>query len=391
MRVVMPYDERLASYDLGPQHPLKPERFTLAVELMERCGLIAGVPPLDVVGSRIHTIGLDGIERADLELVHEGRYIDAVMRASADPEAFRPSHGIGPGDTPGFHGIHEASALVCASTVTALRRVVEGDARRAFAIAGGLHHAHHDRAAGFCVYNDPAVAIAVMLREHPGIRIAYVDIDAHHGDGVEEAFYATDEVLTISVHESGKYLFPGTGRVLDTGEGDGSGFAINVPLPPLADDVCFDLVMHDVVGPALAAYAPDAIVAQCGADAHVADPLTHLGMTLGGHRALVDRIIDAADSVCDGRIVCTGGGGYGTYSVVPRAWANVGAALLGRELPDSLPEAWREHAEELSGETIPTQTRDDDHDLMPGINLAVRAETAVLTDRVAAASPLLSR
>ncbi len=391
MPIVMPYDERLASYDLGPQHPLRPERFTLAVELMEASGLMADVPPEDVPGPRIRTIGIDEIDRDDLELVHAPAYVDAVIHASREPAAFPPSHGIGPGDTPAFHQMHEASMLVCSSTTTALRRVVEGDARRAFSIAGGLHHAHRDHAAGFCVYNDPAVAMAVMLRDHPGIRFVYIDIDAHHGDGVQEAFYDSAEVLTISVHESGKYLFPGTGRLLETGEGAGAGYSINVPLPPMADDACYEMVFHDVIAPAVRAFDPDAIVAQCGADPHIADPLTHLAMTLLGHRDLVDRIIELADEVCDGHIVCTGGGGYGTYSVVPRAWANVGAALLGRELPEVLPESWRAHAEELSGETIAKRTYDDDLDLLPGVRLDVRAETAALTDRVAAASPLLSQ
>jgi acetoin utilization protein AcuC len=371
-------------------HPLKPERFTLAVELMEASGLISDTPPAGVPGPRMHVVPVDEIDRDDLELVHDSRYIDAVMAASREPAAFPPSHGIGPGDTPAFHRMHEASMLVCSSTTTGLRRVVEGDARRAFAIAGGLHHAHRDRAAGFCVYNDPAVAMAIMLRDHPGSRFVYIDIDAHHGDGVQEAFYDSPDVLTISVHESGKFLFPGTGRLLETGEGAGAGYAINVPLPPMADDECYELAFHDVIGPAVRAFGPDAIVAQCGADPHIADPLTHLAMTLRGHRTLVEMIIELADEVCDGRIVCTGGGGYGTYSVVPRAWANVGAALLGRELPELLPESWRLHAEELSGESIPERTYDDDTDILPGTHTDVRSQTAILTDRVVAASPLLS-
>jgi acetoin utilization protein AcuC len=279
--------------------------------------------------------------------------------------------------------------LVCASTTAALRSVVEGDARRGFAVAGGLHHAHADRAAGFCVYNDPAVAISIMRRDHPGLRVAYVDIDAHHGDGVQEAFYDSPDVLTISVHESGRYLFPGTGRLNETGTGEGEGFAINVPLPPLADDHCFRLAAREVIVPALGSFAPDVIVLQCGADAHHSDPLTQLGLTLTGYGELVAAIIECADEVCDGRIVCTGGGGYSTYSVVPRAWTIVAAALLGQELPESLPEAWRRHAEEISGEPIQDGLHADEYEPLPGIGESVRAETAVLIDRVRSASPLL--
>lgn len=389
MPVVMPYDKRLASYDMGPQHPLKPERFTLAVSLMDACGLLAESGHEDISGPLIHTLSPDDLGRDEIELVHSSAYVDAVTRASRDPQQSHASHGIGPGDTPAFHGMHEASMLVCASTTTALRKVIEGDARRGFAVAGGLHHAHSDRAAGFCVYNDPAVAIATMLRDHPGSRYVYIDIDAHHGDGVQEAFYTSDEVLTISVHESGKYLFPGTGRLLETGESDGEGYSINVPLPPLSDDACYEMVYREVIAPAVRAFAPDAIIAQCGADAHIEDPLTHLAMTLKGHRTLVDAIIELADELCEGRIVCTGGGGYGTYSVVPRAWANVGAALLGRDLPEMLPQSWREEAQAISGENMPLRTFEEEDVVLPAIEFDVHAETAILIDRAVAASPLL--
>ena len=388
MGVVVPYSEELAAYDLGPTHPLKPERFTLAVELMRAYGLLAEEPATPVAG-RARRIEPEQVARADLERVHEPAYIDAVVEASRDPHAFRPRRGIGPGDTPAFRHMHEASSGVCGATWAGLRSVFEGDARRAFAVAGGLHHAHRDRAAGFCVYNDPAVAIARLRAEHPGARVAYVDIDAHHGDGVQEAFYEDPDVLTVSVHESGRYLFPGTGRLVEIGDGAGYGAALNVPLPPLADDACYRMVMHDVIAPALRAFAPDVIVAQCGADAHHADPLTHLGLTLGGHRWLVERLVDVADAVCHGRLCCTGGGGYGTYSVVPRAWTGVLAALLGVELPEELPAHWRHHVRELSGEPAPRGLLHDPYEPLPAVSERVRVETAALVERVRGASPLL--
>ena len=190
------------------------------------------------------------------------------MTASADPDGWRGGFGINTGDTPAFPAMHEAAALAAGATTRALSDVVSGACVRAFSPAGGLHHAHRDRAAGFCVYNDLVVAIEVATRAHPGLRVAYVDLDAHHGDGVQEAFDERDDVLTLSVHESGQYLYPGTGSVLDKGHGRGVGFTLNVPLPPDAGDECYQQVLERVVTPAVRAFGPDVIVAQLGADTH---------------------------------------------------------------------------------------------------------------------------
>ncbi len=390
MPVLLPYSDALSAYDFGPAHPLRPERFTLAVELMRAYGLVDGETPAESVRRTARIVKPQPASREDLETVHDRAYVDAVLEASSDPAGFRLRRGIGPGDTPAFHTMHEAAALACGATTMALRAVVEGDARRAFSVAGGLHHAHRDRAAGFCVYNDPAVAIAVLRRDHPGLRVAYVDIDAHHGDGVEETFYDDPDVLTLSIHESGRYLFPGTGRVIDTGEGDGKGFAINVPLPPLADDACYRLVLREIIAPSLAAYAPDVIVAQCGADALHTDPLTHLGLTLSGYYDLVTGIVGVASDVCDGRICATGGGGYDAYHGVPRAWTLLLAALLGVDPPDALPEAWRERVRGLSSTDIATGLLEDGFTPLPGVADSVRAETASVVDRVRQASPLIT-
>jgi acetoin utilization protein AcuC len=344
------YNDAMAGYDLGSGHPPKPERFTLAVDLMRAYGLFAeGGGPV----SRLDAI--DPATDQELTLVHDRAYLEVVRDASADPGRFtwRTRRGIGPGDTPAAPGLHDAAALIAGGTIAALRLALEGRGLVPFAVAGGLHHAHRDRAAGFCVYNDPAVAIAVALRDHPESCIAYLDIDAHHGDGVQEAFYDDPRVLTISLHESGRYLYPGTGREVETGSGEGAGFALNVPLPPFAEASCYALAFDEVVAPALSAFAPDALVAQCGADAHHADPLTHLGLTLTALRELYGRIVALADAHCGGRLVCTGGGGYGTYSVVPRAWTILAATLAGTELPEELPESWRERSSALSGRPAP--------------------------------------
>ncbi|MDF1543170.1 MAG: acetoin utilization protein AcuC [Anaerosomatales bacterium] len=387
MSCILVYSDAMAGYDLGSGHPLKPERFTLAVDLMRAYGLLA-----EKGGPVALSAPAAPLPDDDLALVHDRAYIETVREASAEPARFtwRTRRGIGPGDTPAAPGLHEAAALIAAGTTAALRDVLDGDGTvRLFAVAGGLHHAHRDRAAGFCIYNDPAIAMAMALREHPGLRIAYLDIDAHHGDGVQEAFYDTSDVLTISLHESGRYLYPGTGREVETGTASGEGYALNVPLPPFANGACYTLAFDDVVTPALAAFRPDVLVAQCGADAHHADPLTHLGLTLADYRDLYARIISLANDHCAGRLVCTGGGGYGIYSAVPRAWTLLAATLAGVELPEEIPETWRGRSAALSGHSSPVTLTGEDpppHAADPGPLLqATRA--AIL--KVRQASPLL--
>ncbi len=376
MQPVLVYDDAMAAYNLGPHHPLKSARFTLTLDLMRAYGLIgsdAGTGPGASAAFDMYTPEPARIE--DLELVHDAAYIETVKRASAHPEWYRTVvvQGIGPGDTPAAPGMHEAAALICGGTAAALAHVLDappGPSARSFAPAGGLHHAHRDRAAGFCVYNDPAVAIAVALRDRPGLRVAYLDIDGHHGDGVQEAFYDSPDVLTISLHESGRYLFPGTGRTEEIGTGAGLGYAINVPLPPYADAACFELAFEEVVGPALAAFAPDVLVAQCGADAHHGDPLTHLGLTLPAMRDQYRRVVALAEEHCAGRLAACGGGGYGTYSIVPRAWTMLAAALVDTELPEQLPQTWRHRSSTMSDDPTPrTLTEDTDPPGDPGTAL----------------------
>jgi acetoin utilization protein AcuC len=216
-----------------------------------------------------------------------------------------------------------------------------------------MHHAHRSRAAGFSVYNDAAVAIAVAREKHPGLRVLYIDIDAHHGDGVQEAFAGSADVLTISLHESGLYAFPGTGFPGETGYGPGVGFAANVPLPAYATDECFALAFDEVVAPLARAFRPDLIVAQLGVDAQHDDPQTELGLTLLGYHSLVRGIIALGDELCDGQLVALGGGGYHVVEVVPRAWAWVMAELQGREFTDEVPEAWRTSVRSRLGEEPP--------------------------------------
>ncbi|TLM76503.1 MAG: acetoin utilization protein AcuC, partial [Actinobacteria bacterium] len=345
--VALIYDPALDDYDLGEMHPLRPERVAFSVSLMEALGLLGDGP------GRARTVAPSAASDDDLLLVHSRAYVDAVKRCSAPPYPDDPAHGLGTADNPVAPRMHETSALICGGAVLGLAAVLDGRAERTFNVAGGLHHAHRDRAAGFCVYNDPAVAIAAARRDRPGVRLAYLDIDAHHGDGVEEAFYETDEILTISLHESGRYLFPGTGFPSECGTGDGAGFALNVPMPPYASDACYALAFERVVAPALRAFAPAALVMQCGADAHFADPLTSLGLTLDGHRSLVRGAVTVAREAFGGRIAACGGGGYAWWSVVPLAWTNVLAELLEAEPDDETPEPWRASLADASGRPAP--------------------------------------
>jgi acetoin utilization protein AcuC len=337
VKTALVFDARMAAYGFGRGHPMLPERFTLAVDLMDAWGLLGGEP------NQAERVAPIPAASEDLRRVHSADYIAAVKDEAAVLATDEP-YGLGPGDTPRFPRMHEVSALIAGATCGALDGVLDGTWTHAFNPAGGLHHAHRNRAAGFCVYNDCAVAIARATALRPGLRIAYVDIDAHHGDGVQEAFYERPDVLTVSVHESGRYLYPGTGATRDTGTGDGIGTCINVPLPPQSGPAEYDLVFDQVVEPGLSAFSPDVIVAQLGADALSGDPLAHLALTVRGHYSLVARLVACAGAFCDGRLVATGGGGYDAFSATPRAWACAMSALLGREAPEELPPVWLEAA-----------------------------------------------
>lgn len=358
MDVALVFSPALGAYDFGPDHPLRPGRVLRTISLVEAYGLIAEDGPLQVLDPT-------PASREDLLRVHDPGYVDDVARISLQRRPWAPRRGIGTGDTPGFSGMHQAASLVAGATSAAMAAVTGGRFTRAFSPAGGLHHAHRDRAAGFCVYNDPAVAIAAALHRDPDLKVLYLDIDAHHGDGVQEAFYEEPRVLTISLHEDGRYLYPGTGSVRERGAGAGEGYAINVPLPPYALPRCYLLAFDEVVAPAARAFAPHVIFAQCGADAHWSDPLTSLAMTLAGFETLYGRITGLADELCAGRLVASGGGGYAWRHVVPRAWTLLASALAGVGLPDKLPDPprawWRSDADPSDSESdLPDRLREDE-------------------------------
>ncbi len=346
------YAPQLASFDLSRDHPFKPVRLELTRTLLESAGLLTDAQL--VAPAPLPDEALLG--------VHDKRFVAAVKAASKGEEvANAQQFGLGTSDNPIFTGMHEAVLGVVAATVTAVDQVALGRSLRAASFAGGLHHAMPARASGFCLYNDLAVAIHRAVHHH-GLRVAYVDLDAHHGDGVQWIFYEEPAVLTVSLHESGRYLFPGTGATYETGKGRGRGAAVNVPLEPYTEDESFLEVLELVVPTALRRFAPDLIVLQAGADMHAHDPLADMHLTLAAMRRSYERLVELAEELTGGRIVVTGGGGYDPYRTVPRAWGHAWAALTGTQLPPDLPTRWREQWLESLGSlatNLPQHAYDD--------------------------------
>ncbi|HEV8437640.1 MAG TPA: acetoin utilization protein AcuC [Methylomirabilota bacterium] len=322
MKTALIHSEEWRRFDYGPEHPLRMERLGLTWRLMEAYALTA-LPRAKVLAP----------EPASLEAIarfHTRDYIEILRAVSAGdrvPHAAR--FGLGPGDNPIFPGLWEAAQLAAGGSLLAARLVADGEADRAFHFAGGLHHAMPDRASGFCYVNDPVLAI-LRLRAR-GWRVAYVDIDAHHGDGVQFAFYRDPNVLTISTHERGDRLFPGTGFVSERGEGEGLGFSVNLPLQPFTDDEVYRPAFEAVVPPLLRAFNADVVVLQLGIDSHRTDPLTHLALTVQGFTGVVKRLLELAP-----RVVALGGGGYDLPNVA-RAWTAAWAAMNDLTLAEELP------------------------------------------------------
>jgi acetoin utilization protein AcuC len=341
------WDDKLSSYDFGPTHPLNPVRVELTMALAREFGVLTH-PNVEVEA-------FDSADDDLLRLVHGDDYLSAVKKAGATGTA-DPAFGLGTPDNPVFPGMHEASALVAGATVAAAAAVWSGQAEHAANVAGGLHHAMSRSASGFCVYNDPAVAIAWLLAE--GVRrVAYVDVDVHHGDGVQAAFYQDPRVLTISLHESPRTLFPGTGFPHETGA---EGTSVNVALPAGTGDAGWLRAFHAVVPQLLRAFEPEILVTQQGCDCHLLDPLAHLALTVDGQRAAYQALHRLAHEITGGRWVLTGGGGYELVQVVPRAWTHLLAEAAGHPIdPLTLtPGPWREFVRVRTGATAPQRMTD---------------------------------
>ncbi len=338
------YGDDAPWYDHGPEHPLRPARVILTHELIRAYGILDGTAVVEVPAR-------DATDD-ELALVHAAEYMDAVRRAGHGERGPWGRFGFGPGDNPVFPAMHEAAARVAGATLVAAEAVVSGRVDHAFNPSGGLHHAAADRASGFCVYDDPAIAIAWMLGN--GIeRIAYVDVDVHHGDGPQGIFYDDPRVLTISLHQDGRTLFPGTGGVDEWGGGDAVGTKVNVPLPPFTGDDQWLAAFRAVVPPLVDAFEPQVLVTQLGCDSHHRDPLASLVLTTAAYRAAARELHDLAHRVTGGRWLATGGGGYQWAAVVPRAWTIYFAEMAGRPVPDTLPPGWVRAAREQGGDEVP--------------------------------------
>jgi acetoin utilization protein AcuC len=382
--VRIPWDDALVAYDFGPDHPLNPLRVDLTMRLARELGVL-DLPNVSLVKPEPAT-------DEQLLLVHEKEYVDAVKAAGADPSHPDLSRGIGTSDTPAFRGMHEASALVVGATLAAARAVWTGETEHAVNVAGGLHHAMPGSGSGFCVYNDPAVAIAWLLAQGAE-RIAYVDVDVHHGDGVERAFWDDPRVMTISVHESGRFLFPGTGFPEDIGGPDALGQAVNLALPPGTADAHWLRAFHAVVPPLVEEFQPQVLVTQHGCDSHVLDPLAHLGLTVDAQRASYQALHDLAHRCAGGRWLATGGGGYELVEVVPRAWTHLLAEAAGSPIaPETaVPQGWREYVVERYGVVAPVRMTDGGtttwQDWSTGYDPADGVDRAVLATRRATFPP----
>ncbi len=353
------WSEAIRDYDFGPGHPLTPRRFGPGLDLLRAVGAERIMEPREATD-------------AEIGRLHAAHFIEQVHSFSDHP--WQPAAmGVGSGDVPAFHGMHEASARVVGGSIGGVDRILSGDARHVFSPAGGLHHAMRTRAAGFCVYND--VALAVARARDAGHRVLYVDLDVHHGDGTQAFFWDDPQVLTYSIHETGRSLFPGTGMVEESGGPTAPGLAVNTPLDEGSGDESWWSVLGEVLPALAAAFRPTFIVSQHGCDSHALDPLAHLRLTTASfHRAavLLDRL---AHEHAEGRWLATGGGGYDAYRVVPRAWSLVWLAQAHLEVPEPTPQTWRERwaseAEAFGQAPLPPELIDPPRTVAPDPDVIV--------------------
>jgi len=330
---VLVFSKNFSHHSYGPTHPLKVERLQLTMDLINAYGLFDN--------SEAPWIEAQKADEEDVLLIHSSEYLHILKEANTGKlPAQAWKHGLGSGDNPIFPGLYDWSLLVTGATLECVRQIREENKKIAFNIGGGLHHAMKNRAGGFCYLNDPAVGIAKMVQD--GLRVVYLDVDVHHGDGVQAAFYDTDQVLTVSLHQHGHTLFPGTGFPDEMGEGQGRGFSVNVPLAPGTDDDLYLTVFMEVVPPLVRAYNPDVLVTQLGVDSLTTDPLATMNLTINGFSKVIEEI-----KSWDLKWVALGGGGYDIMNVA-RAWTKAWSIMKGVELPDSLPESFvRQHKSEL--------------------------------------------
>jgi len=366
------YSPAYERYSFGEDHPFNSKRLVLAMDLMTKSGILS---PQEFLHPPVATV-------PDLLLAHDLNYVETVERLAVKGDEPSLAYGLGSEDTPVFPGMHEATSLVVGGTLQAAKLVMEGILDHAVNLAGGLHHAMRDKASGFCIYNDIVVAIAYLKRQYRA-RVVYIDIDAHHGDGVQAAFYNDPDVLTISIHETGRYLFPGTGYVQEMGFGEGYRYTVNLPLEAFTEDDSWISSFGAIVAPLVENFKPDIIVSQNGCDSHHWDPLTHLSLTTRSYSAAFRLIHRLAHRVCGGRLLALGGGGYDWYRVVPRVWSLLWSEISERALPEAVPASWLDRWEPEANMKLPDRFADppDLFDPMPR-RAEIEEKNSLLVQRV---------
>ncbi len=370
------WDEAVTRYDFGPSHPMDPVRLALTMGLVRAFGLDRAMEVRAAPAAGDST----------LRLVHREDYVAVVREVSGDPGIADGSYGLGTVDDPAFHGMHEASALIAGQSVAGAEALWHGEAEHAVNFAGGLHHAMPGGAAGFCVYNDASLAIARLL-ELGAERVAYVDVDVHHGDGVQAAFWDDPRVLTISMHEHPRTLFPQTGWPEETGGPAAEGSAVNIALPAGTGDEGWLRAFHAVVPELLADFRPQVLVTQHGADTHFEDPLAHLAVSLDAQRAVQESCHRLAHEYADGRWLALGGGGYAVVDVVPRSWTHLVAIAAHRPVDPAaaVPASWRDEVYARTRQLAPARMTDGRtpswRDWGAGYDPADRTDQAVLATR----------
>ncbi len=338
------YHPAYRQYSFGEHHPFSPVRVDMTLDLLRE------------LGHPVRPIAPEPATREEILEVHSDYYVrrvEALSAGEAVPDA--RDYGLGTPDTPAFRGMDEAARWHVGGTLAAARRVCEAGEKRVLQLGGGLHHARRNFASGFCVYNDLALAIRALLRH--GLWVAYLDVDVHHGDGVQQILYDDGRAMTISLHESGKFLFPGTGDVHELGAGVGRGLKLNVPLEPMTEGRSYLEVLDAVVPRALERFRPGVLVVQAGADAHFEDRLADLMLTTRDYEAVFRRILGWADRFTSGRVLFTLGGGY-SFHASARVWALLYLLVHDLPVPEETPEAWRRRWREAAGQELPLRFHD---------------------------------
>ncbi len=369
------YSPEYSKYNLGPGHPFDPVRIEMVIDLLKELGVLREFVRPDIVSAE------------ELFSIHDKNYITAIEGLSnGDNSIDAESFGLGNVDNPIVPGMAEAARIQVGGTLLGAKLLIENKANKVFQMGGGFHHAHNSLASGFCLYNDLALAIKEMT--NAGWHVVYLDLDVHHGDGVQEIFYTDDKVMTISFHESGEYLFPGSGWLHELGKSMGRSLKLNIPLEPFTEGDSYFEVMNKILEPALSWFKPDAVIVQAGADAHFSDPLADLLLTTYDFEKIYKRVLELINLKSKGKAIFTFGGGY-SITAAPRIWAILYLLIFNEKLPYKLPESWRKKWSKKIGKEFSKTL----HDSLPAFEPVARKseikkhnnETALrLLDAVAA-------